>query len=109
MLAKAHSGQKERKKEKLKKMVIEPKSSHIQKALGITEGGEGRRYTHSKLNCLGLSGPEKSFFLLFRILKLITLVKDPSFTTFHVYRWPDLAILNVKGIRNLAGGKHSQK
>lgn len=41
-------------------------------------------------------------------IKTITLVRDPSFTTFHVYRWPDLAILNVKGVRNLAGGKRSQ-
>lgn len=49
-----------------------------------------------------------SFFAVQHI-KTSTSVKDLSFATFHVYRWPDLAILNVKGIEKLAGGKHSQK
>jgi len=51
-----------------------------------------------------------SFFSLpVQNIKTSTSVKDPTFATFHVYRWPGLAILNVKGIGNLVGGKHSQK
>jgi hypothetical protein len=51
-------------------MVTEPKSTHIQKALGSAGREEATRYTHSKLNYLGLSGLEISVFLLFRILEL---------------------------------------
>lgn len=83
-------------------MVTEPKSTHIQKALGSAEREEATRYTHPKLNYLGLSGLEKISLSSVQNIRTILLVKDPSFTTFHVYRWPDLAILNVKGIRNLA-------
>lgn len=64
------------------------------------------------LQTMLLSGPEDQclfFFLPVQNIKTSTSVKDPSFATFHVYRWPGLAILNVKGIGNLVGGKHSQK
>lgn len=56
----------DRTKGNFKKVIIKPKSTHIQKALRSAEGRDERGVL---ISCLGLSELGKSVFFLFRILK----------------------------------------